>query len=262
MKITPTYIDTRAATVDLAYPEAEPARLLLEIPFGRLRVDPGAGDSIASGKVTYNVEELRPAYSRQGRTVRIRQQFRVMIPTGSITNDWDFLLGTGKPYSVEVNCGAAEADLTLGGVPLTGLKVVSGAGDLKLNFDAPNPTAMVEGRFQAGAGRTQIRGLLNANAEYIKIEGGVGQTIAEFTGDALTTSGRAKISTGMGELVLVLDEDAPIRVTASVGLGDVKADRDLVRRKSGFETESYATAEHKLDIDVSGGVGSIRIEIE
>lgn len=262
MKITPTYVDTRAATVDLNYPDAEPARLLLEIPFGRLRVDPGAGDSIVSGKVTYNVEELRPAYSRQGRTVRIRQQFRVMLPTGQITNDWDFLMGTSKPYSLEVSCGAAEADLTLGGVPLTGLKIDSGAGDFKLNFDAPSPTQMAEGRFRAGAGRTQLRGLLNARAEYIRIEGGVGQIVAEFTGDALTTSGRAKISAGVGELVLVLDEDAPIRVTATMGLGDVKADRDLVRRKNGFETESYATAEQKFDIDVSGGMGSVKIELE
>ncbi len=262
MKITPTYIDKRAATVDLPYPEAEPARLRLDCPFGRLNIEPGAGESIVSGKIVYNVEELKPAYSRQGRTVRIRQGFRVLIPTAEITNEWAFLLGTARPYSLGVSSGAAEADLTLGGLPLLGVTVESGAGDLKLDFDAPNPARMAEARFRAGAGRTQLRGLLNANAEYIKIEGGVGQIIAEFTGDGLIGGGRAKVSAGVGELVIVVDEDAPIRVTASMGLGEVRADTDLVRRAGGYETAAYAEATERFDIDVSGGVGAVKIEIE
>ncbi|MBN2471727.1 MAG: hypothetical protein JXN59_13480 [Anaerolineae bacterium] len=262
MKITPTYIDKRAAIVDLPYPEAAPARLRLDCPFGRLRIEPGAGESIVSGKIVYNVEELKPAYSRQGRTVRIRQQFRVMIPTAEIANEWSFLLGTAQPYSLEISSGAAEADLTLGGLPLQALKAESGAGDFKLNFDAPNPAHMAEARFKAGAGRTRLRGLLNAGAEYIKIEGGVGQIVAEFTGDGLFSSGRAKVSAGVGELIIVVDEDAPIRVTASMGLGEIRADPDLVRRGGGYETASYAEATDRFDIDVSGGVGSVKIEIE
>lgn len=262
MKITPTYTEKRAATVDLAYPEAAPARLLLNCPFGRLDVEPGAGESIVSGKIVYNVEELKPAYSMQGRTVRIRQQFRVMIPTGEIINDWSFLLGTAKPYSLEVSCGAAETDLTLGGLPLQGLKVESGAGEVKVDFDAQNPERMTEARFQAGAGRTELRGLLNANAEYIKIDGGVGQLVAEFTGDMLLAGGRAKINAGLGEVVVVVDEDAPVRVTASMGLGEIKADQDFVRRAGGYETAAYAGADKRLDIDVSGGVGAVKIELE
>ena len=130
MKLTATHIDPRAATVDLPYPEAEPARLRLELPMGKIDLEPGAGDSLISGKVTYNVAELKPRYSTKGRTVRIRQQYRALIPTGKVTNEWAFLLGTAAPYSLEVSAGESAASLDLGGLPLTNLTLESGAGDL------------------------------------------------------------------------------------------------------------------------------------
>ncbi|GAB4576101.1 MAG: hypothetical protein Kow0077_30920 [Anaerolineae bacterium] len=261
MGILPTFIDKRAATVDLAYPETAPAHLALNIPFGRLTLEPGAGNSLVSGKVTYNVAELKPAYSLKGRTVRIRQKARLLIPTGEIVNHWDFLLGDAAPFSLEAQCGAAEARLTLGGVPLTGLKLDSGAGEMRVTFDAPNPARLIEGKISAGAGRTTLRNLLNANAEYLHIRGGVGQIVAEFTGDGLQASGCARIAAGMGEVQIVLEEDAPLRVIASMGLGDIKADPDLIQRNGGYETPAYAGSEVRFDIEVSGGVGSVRLEV-
>lgn len=261
MKLTATHIDPRAATVDLPYPEAEPARLRLELPMGKIDLEPGAGDSLISGKVTYNVAELKPRYSTKGRTVRIRQQYRALIPTGKVTNEWAFLLGTAAPYSLEVSAGASAASLDLGGLPLTNLTLESGAGDLNVTFDAPNPTRLKEIKVNAGAGRSSIEGLLYANAERIKVGGGVGQTIVKFTGADFVAGGRAKIETGVGEIVLVLAEYAPIRVRTSTGLGNVRADSDLIRTGKGYETASYAGAEDVLEIEVSSGVGEIKIEL-
>jgi hypothetical protein len=262
MKIIPTYIDEKAATVDIPYPEGEPAHLNLQIPAGKVRLEPGAGDSICSGKVTYNVAELKPTYAVKGRTVRIRQQYKFLIPLpGKLVNKWDFLLGTANPYSLEVEVGASEARLDFGGLPLTVLAVKSGAGDLQVDFSAANPTVMAQGKIAAGAGRTQIKGLLNANAESFKIEAGVGQMIVHFTGEEPSTGGQFKISGGMGEIELVLDEDAPIRVKTSMGLGGINADEDLIKVKGGYETDSYADSAHRIDIEVSSGVGAIKIEL-
>ncbi len=261
MKLVATYIERRAATVDLPYPEVAPAHLKLEVPLGRLNLQPGGGTSLISGKVTYNVAELKPAYSVRNRTVTIRQKFQVLIPTGQVINDWEFLLGTAHPYSMDVSVGAAEADIDLGGVPLTGVKLSSGAGDMTVDFSSSNPARLIDGRINTGAGRTTLKNLLNANAEYLKIGAGVGQVVARFTGDGLSASGRVRIEGGVGEIVLILEEDAPIRVNASVGLGGINADDDLIRMGKSYQTAAYADSSVHLDIDVSGGVGAIRIAL-
>ncbi len=260
MKLTPSYIDPRAATADLPYPAGEPAHLKLDVPFGKIVLEAGAGDSLVSGKVTYNVEELKPRYSVQGRTVRIRQDYRVLIPTGRITNNWEFLLGTAKPYSLEVNAGASATEMELGGLPLLGLDISSGAGDVVLNFATPNPETLIEGHIQAGAGRTTVRGLLNANFERFRINGGVGQMVLHFTGDGLI-AGRARVEGGVGEIIIVVDSELPIRVRTSTGLGGVSADEGLIRSDKGYQTTSYAGSDVRLDIDVRSGVGSIRVEM-
>jgi len=262
MKLVATYIERRAATVDLAYQEVTPAHLKLEVPLGRVNLQPGGGESLISGKITYNVAELKPAYSVRNRTVTIRQKFQLLIPTGQVINDWEFLLGTAHPYSLDVGVGAAEADLDLGGVPLTGFKLASGAGDMTVDFALPNPARLIDARIQTGAGRTTIKNLLNANMEYLRIGAGVGQTVVMCTGDGLSASGRVKIDGGLGEIVLILDEDAPIRVNASVGLGGIDADDGLIRMGKSYQTAAYADANVRLDVSVSGGVGAIRLELE
>ena len=199
MKIVPTYIDKRAATVDIPYPEAEPAHLKLDVPMGRIMLDPGAGESIISGKVTYNIEEFKPTYSVKGRTVQIRQRQRFLFPIGvKFVNDWEFMLGDASPFSLEVNTGAAQAELNLGGIPLTGLTAESGAGDLAVNFDMPNPARIKQAKISTGAGRATLKGLLNANVERLKIGAGVGQFIAHFTGAGLIESGKVRIDGGVG----------------------------------------------------------------
>jgi len=98
--------------------------------------------------------------------------------------------------------------------------------------------------------------------EYLRIGAGVGQTVVMCTGDGLSASGRVKIDGGLGEIVLILDEDAPIRVNASVGLGGIDADDGLIRMGKSYQTAAYADADVRLDVSVSGGVGAIRLELE
>ena len=104
MKIMPTYIEPRAAQVELGYPEEQPAHLKLEIPFGTIDLKPGAGGSIVSGHVVYNIAELKPTYSVKGRTVRIRQDYRVLLPIEG-RNRWEMNLGTSEPYGLAVRAG-------------------------------------------------------------------------------------------------------------------------------------------------------------
>lgn len=261
MKIMPTYIEPRAAQVELGYPEEQPARLKLEVPFGTIDLKPGAGGSIVSGHVIYNIAELKPTYSVKGRTVRIRQDYRVLLPIEG-RNRWEMNLGTAEPYGLEIKAGAASAEIDLSGVPLNDLAIESGAGELRIYFNDANPTSIIKGSIQAGAGKVVVDGLLNANIEDLRVKSGAGQTKLYFTGGALTTDGSVRIDAGVGEVVLVIDADTPVRIQSNTGLGSTNADEALLKRGGGYETESYADATAKLDIRVNAGVGGIRIDLD
>lgn len=261
MKIMPTYIEPRAAQVELGYPEEQPARLKLEVPFGTIDLKPGAGGSIVSGHVIYNIAELKPTYSVKGRTVRIRQDYRVLLPIEG-RNRWEMNLGTASPYGLEVRAGAASAEIDLSGVPLNDLSIESGAGELRIYFNDVNPARIIQGNIQAGAGKVVVDGLLNANFENLRVKSGAGQTKLYFTGDPLTTPGDVRIEAGVGEVILVIDSSAPVRVQSSTALGSTDADEALIKRGGGYETEFYADSDTKLDIRVTSGVGAVRIELD
>jgi hypothetical protein len=261
MKIMPTYIEPRAAQVELGYPDEQPARLKLEVPFGTIDLKPGAGGSIVSGHVIYNIAELKPTYSVKGRTVRIRQDYRVLLPIEG-RNRWEMNLGTAEPYGLEVKAGAASAEIDLSGVPLSDLSIESGAGELRVYFNDVNPTRLVQGSFQAGAGKVVVDGLLNANFEKLRVKSGAGQTKLYFTGGALADSASVKVDAGVGEVILVLEASTPVRVQSSTGLGSTDADESLIKRNGGYETEAYADSAVKLDIRVSSGVGAVRIDVD
>ncbi len=259
MKIVATKIDPHAAQVDLAYPDEKPARLKLEVPFGQVHLSPG-GNSIVKGQVVYNLAELKPAYSVKGRTVRIRQEWRVLLPIEG-RNRWELALGTAEPFGLELKAGASQSEVDLSGVPLTDLDLETGAGEMHVVFNDPNPARLVDGEIQAGAGKLVLEGLLNANIESLKLQAGAGQLKALFTGGPLTASGKVKIEGGVGESILVIDPAAPVRVRASTGLGSTEVAEGLLRRDNGYETESYAGATARLDIQVSTGVGAIKVQL-
>lgn len=259
MKIVPTMIEPRASNVDLPYPEGEPANLRLDAPFGKIELKPTESDSIVKGRVIYNIKECKPSYKVKNRTVRVRQKYRGL--TWDARNRWEMEVGTAKPFHLEVGVGAAQSIMDLSGVPLLGLKVNSGAGELTVSFDQPNPETMIEGRIQTGAGKAEIKGLLNANAQSFRVSAGVGQLIIHLTGEDVTTDGRVKIDGSMGEVVVKLDPSAPVRIAASAGLGSVHVDRALLQVKKGYQTASYEDAENKLDVDINTGLGAIRVEV-
>ncbi|GEM_PF-908535 len=71
-----------------------------------------------------------------------------------------------------------------------------------------------------------------------------------------------RASHGLGDLTVIVPRDLAVRVRASVGLGDVK----LFGERSGgigphltFQSDDYATATRKLDLEASVGLGDVKV---
>jgi len=118
-------------------------------------------------------------------------------------------------------------------------------------------------RIESGVGQTEINGLLNANAQDIKIGGGVGQIKLGFTGKRPENDTHVRIEAGIGGIELDIDREVPavIRVNGLAGVDLRGAVRTRSRNFGGgvYETESYTEDGPTLDIRVVMGLGGLTL---
>lgn len=71
-----------------------------------------------------------------------------------------------------------------------------------------------------------------------------------------------RASIGLGDLTVIVPRDLAVRVRASVALGDVQVFEhkdEGIAPQIGFESEDYATATRKLDLEASAGLGEVKV---
>jgi hypothetical protein len=254
--------------VEVSYPEARPVNARLKFAAGRLNIAPGA-EAFINGKVVCSVKEWAPQVSVSGGNVTIRQgdghdyEFKFKH-LKHMKNEWSLAFGNGQPFGLQIECGAGQATLALGGLPLTGLQLDGGAGQVNVRFDRPNPQAVDLLKFEFGAGQLILSDLLNANAQTFKLEGGAGEAQVNFTGEGLTRDLFGKISIGVGRVILNVKHGIPTRIETERGPGFLQsfhAHGDFVAAgRNAYETQGYALAgSPKLTIKIESAVGSVEL---
>ncbi len=268
---TPVGGTSRAIQVealDIPYPEGDSARLEIVVrSAGRIDVSGGASEKFVEGTVEYDDSELAPVIRVQGDRVRIIQEERFVVRVrANPVNRWDIKLGHGKPFSMDVRCGVSMGDWDLGGLPLTDLTLRAGVSNNSLSFDAPNPETLRLLKLSAGAGDLEVSGLLNANFERMKVEGGVGEVRLGFTGKGLDRDARVNIVGGVGSFRITVDEAVPTRVSVE-GLASVSAHGGFVQTRSGgflggvYTNDAYEDNQSpSLRVEIRLGVGSVSID--
>jgi hypothetical protein len=256
-------------TLEIPYPEGDSARLEVVVrSAGRVNVSGGASEKFVEGTVEYDDSELAPVVRVQGDRVRIVQEERFVVRVRSNpVNRWDLNLGDDKPFSMDVKCGVSMGDWDLGGLPLTNLTLQAGVSNNSVGFDSPNPEALRLLKLSAGAGDLDISGLLNANFDRMKVEGGVGEVRLGFTGKSLDRDTNVDISGGVGSFRITVDETVPTRISVG-GLASVSAHGGFLQTQNkGFPlggiytNNAYETSNGpSLRLDIKMGVGSVSID--
>lgn len=195
---------TRTDNIDVATPTGTgPYNLELSMGAGTLQLNPGAGAKIVQGTVTYNVDDFKPAITSTGNTVRVEQgRPSVGSITGRIENDWNLELGDA-PMALKLSVGAAKGSLELGGLSLSNLTVNQGASDFAVSFSHPNKLALGAIEYNAGAARSTLSGLANANAAKMSFKGGAGQLSLDFNG-ALQRDLQVTVSAAAGNVIVTV----------------------------------------------------------
>jgi len=160
--------------------------------------------------VRYNFD-----YSKRGKTCRLflESEYRRhrWNDDGDSENEWILLLSRNYRTSLDMDLGACEARLDLGGIPLVDLQIDIGAADVELDFSEPNPERLREFSVDCGASSLEIFGLANANIESMDFDIGAGSCKIDLRGE-IHGEVEVDIDVGVGSMDVVISRDMAVMI--------------------------------------------------
>jgi len=246
-------VESREETVDVA----------LAFGAGQITVSPGS-DALLSGTARYNVAELAPDLVETANRVSLStgelnlDSFPTNIE-GDVINEWDLALGS-SPVNLDVDIGAAQADLDLGGLSLQNLTMDVGAADLTLDFSSPNRVEMDRLDLECGASSADLRSLANANARTISINAAGGDFSLDFSGNlSLVRDLYVEVSMAAGHLRIVVPADAAVELHLEGAMMDVDTYGEWQRDGSVYSHKGDGGV---IELNVNAGAGQVELYID
>lgn len=246
---------------------AQRVNLDLSFGVGHLTIAPGSNADIAVIDIDRDISRVRETfdYETRGGTSYVTLESR---PRKSIhnldseRNEWDVVLSNRYPTEARFELGACEADIELGGVPLTELSIETGASATRLSFSEPNPKRMRELRVEAGAASVKLLNLGNARFDFMKFEGGAGSFNLDFRGQY---EGECEVSVevGVSSADIILPEGVAVRIETDEDNWFSSVDiqkRKLSRVEDGvYESKDYEEAKDRILLRIEVGLGSVDV---
>lgn len=232
-------------------------RVTVEYGAGRLDLSPAAPGVLYRSSLRYDADVIRPEISYRSGALKlgldnVRVRGRNM-KSGQLRLDF----GTGVPLDLNLQFGAARANLDLSGLQVTRLKIATGASETDLRVDQPNPVDCEEVDLDVGAASFRAFGLGNLNPERVRFSGGVGEVTLDFTGEARRDID-VGIEMGLGSLTLRVPRGTGIQVRKS-GLLVGFDSQELIKRGDRFYSQDWESAERKITFEVQAALGSVRV---
>lgn len=252
-------------TVTVPLEDVSEAQIDLRFQCGDLDVRPGDSDALVVAECTYNVEELAPVQTvtREGELLlvdlRPADDNIFLVPLDDdIENHWQVELHRSVPVDLRLKLGAGSAKIELGGVPLTALSLEGGAGEVKVNFDQPNPVPMSALRVELGAAEAKLNRLGNAGFERLYFAGGVGEFQLDFRGE-WQRSATAYLDTSVCSVKLVVPHNLAVKITPEIVIGGVEVHGFHKSGASYVNDAWHEDAEIKLEVIVTLSVGQLEL---
>jgi uncharacterized protein DUF2154 len=242
-------------------------RLDVEVQYGagHLRVEPARAGSglLYRLEMRYDQDHFQPltTYERESGRLRLGLEGR-RRRGGDMRVDREHraevTLSPQVAMDLELEFGAGEAEVELGGLALENLQLSTGASETTVRFSEPNRVAARRVAIEAGAAEIRVEKLGNARAERFEFEGGLGEAVLDFSG-AWSRSATASVEMGIGSLTLRLPRGLGVRITKDSFLTSFDAP-GMTKRGNAWYSRDYEDARHKLDLSIDAAIGSIEID--
>jgi hypothetical protein len=256
--------ELRQESVQVPLNDATAANVDITFGAGELNLRPGVETGLLNADFTYNVDELKPVVEtdRHGDRLDVNLHLKaegLSFSLGDKTrNEWDIRLSERVPISLNLDLGAAKGRVELGGLRLTDARIRTGAADVEVEWNKPNPESLDILSVDAGAAGLRMRKLGNAHFDQMNFTGSAGNFTLDFSGD-WQGSGQVSIKTGVSNLTLIAPRDIGVRVnTGDKPLTNVTAE-GFHRQGTAWMNDAYGKNEPDLTITVDIGLGNLTL---
>lgn len=261
-----TLIDPVDLQKTVAADGASQATVKLGIYVGDLTLHSSDAVPFFDGHFRYNVAEWEPVLRQEtvGSTLRltVNQGLGTQLPLsnqGQYSNAWDITLGRGLPLDLQADLGLGAAQVDLGGIPLTGLSVTAGSGDVTVTCATPNPQALGMLRLTAGTGTVIATQLGNLNFDQLSFIGGTGGADLDLSG-TWTRSALADIKAGAGKVTVRTPAGVGVRLSFSgTPVSDLSTVGFTEQSENVFVNADYGNVPLTLTLNVAVAAGNITV---
>jgi hypothetical protein len=174
------------------------------------------------------------------------------------TGELKLTLPDRVPLELDLELGGTLSTLELGGLALRSLRLECGATDATLAFSTPNRVRMRDLEIDVGAADFAAVNLANANADQIRLRGGVGVVDLEF-GGVWTHDLAVTTRLVVGKLVLRIPTDVGVRLEVQRLAAGFEHD-GFVKRGDAWYSDNYDSATHKLQLRAETVFGKIEVQ--
>ena len=259
--------EPRWRSLDVSRQLRDTAPLRIKVQYGAGRVDVRGTDAALLYDMHLRYDEQRAAplhrYDPEQRAALLGLEPRTAnarVASGGRTESGELrlLLPRAVALDLDLEFGGAEATLDLGGLALQSVRLECGATDATLNFTAPNRAHMRELVVDVGAASFTALRLGNANADNIRVRGGMGAVDLDFSGSwqrDLSVVTRV----GIGKTTLRVPDDVGVRLE----IQRIAAGFDhegMVKRGDAWYSRNWDTARRKLRIRAETVFGALELE--
>jgi len=158
-------------------------------------------------------------------------------------------------YRLDLEMGAVDAEIELGGVPVKTLDFKGGAARTALRFQDPNPWRGGTCTLEVGAAKLVVEQLGNGNFTQIKIAGGIAAQDLDLHG-TWRVPAALQITGGMSKLEIKVPQDLGVRVSYKGVLTYSNWER-FQKVGSHYQTMNYEEASKRLEILLEGALNMI-----
>jgi hypothetical protein len=162
------------------------------------------------------------------------------------------------PLELDFELGGTQSLLDLGGLALRSLRLECGATDAKLLFSTPNRVSMRDMEIDVGAADFFALHLANANADQIRVRGGVGVVDLEF-GGTWTRDMNVTTRLAVGKLILRIPTDVGVRLEIQRVAAGFEHE-GFVKRDDAWYSDNWDSAPHKLRVRAETFFGKIDVQ--
>jgi hypothetical protein len=244
--------------------DSTPIEVRVTYGSGRFEVRAARPPLLYQMRLTYDADRAEPIHEYDSTTHLVRMGVRkraVRLGPGSDEErDSRMLveLAPTVPAALALDLGAVDADLDLGGLSLTRVRVESGASEARVRFDAPNAVPMSMLDLQVGAASLRAERLANANARDIRLKAGVGSVDLDFGGE-WNDDVELTIEVALGRVHVTVPRQVGVRLDLARVLTSFP-DAGLLKRGNSFVSPNWDSASHKLTIKAHTSFGKFEIE--